>query len=124
MPESSSEPECREKGGGGGGGGGRSVRLASEVCRFTDLRRESQYSEELTPFNTHTSSVDQECIEPAREHATAHVHYIDGEIQTWPSYSKYSRIHIWWESVKRMKMKRYVGVDDGVHLSEMTSTPK
>ena len=39
----------------------------------------------------------QERIEPAkpaREHATAHVHYIDGEIQTWPSYSKYSRFRI------------------------------
>ena len=29
--------------------------------------------------------------EPMREHVTPYVHNIDGEIQTWPPYSKYSR---------------------------------
>ena len=26
---------------------------------------------------------------------TAHYDYVDGEIQTWPSYSKYSNIRVW-----------------------------
>ena len=40
----------------------------------------------------------QELIEPAkpaREHVTAHYDYVDGEIQTWPSYSKCSNIRVW-----------------------------
>ena len=36
----------------------------------------------------------QDRIKPAREHATTHVQYIDGEIQTWWSYSKNSSIRI------------------------------
>ena len=49
----------------------------------------------LSTLGWKTDSIyHQEHIEPAkpaREHATAHVHvhYIDGEIQTWPLYSKY-----------------------------------
>ena len=38
-----------------------------------------------------TDMLNQERIEPAkpaREHATMHVNYIDGEIQTWRPYSK------------------------------------
>jgi len=30
-----------------------------------------------------------------REHVTAHVHSIDGEIQTWRTYHKYSSFRIW-----------------------------
>ena len=48
--------------------------------------------------NTYISTFVQERIElakPAREHATTHVQYIDGEIQTWRSYSKNSSIRIW-----------------------------
>ena len=30
-----------------------------------------------------------------REHVTPHVHSIDGEIQTWRTYYKYSSFRIW-----------------------------
>ena len=40
------------------------------------------------PTETVFTFVRQERIEPAREHATTHVNYIDGEIQTWRPYSK------------------------------------
>ena len=36
----------------------------------------------------HAAVRGQERIEPAREHATTHVNYIDSEIQTWRPYSK------------------------------------
>ena len=83
--------------------------------------------------NTYISTFVQERIElakPAREHATTHVH-IDGEIQTWRSYSKNSSIRIWIfmtqqqekvteKATKWNKMKRCVGI----HSSEMTSSLK
>ena len=66
-----------------------------------------------------------------REHATTHMQYIDGEIQTWRSYFKNSSIRIWIfmtqqqekvteKATKWIKMKRCVGI----HSSEMTSSPK
>ena len=61
-------------GGGGGGRGGSTLHLSPPSLPPTPLLKFDQERIEL--------------VKLAREHVIVHMHYIDGEIQTWQSYSK------------------------------------